>query len=124
MFCKVSLIGRLTKDTEQSKKGVKASIAYTSAFRQDENSEYESNFIDAIFFGKNSENAQKILSKGDLVYIDGNLSYSSYNDKDGVARKYACVLVSSFRILTPKKNSGDNQSKKAELEDNNSQMPF
>lgn len=105
MFCKVSIIGRLTKDVELFKtgKGVKTSIAFNSTFKN-ESGGYDSNFIDVAFYDKNAENATLYLNKGDLVFIDGHLSILDYNDDKGMPRRYVSVIVSMFRSLMTKKD--------------------
>lgn len=105
MFCKVSIIGRLTKDVSllNSGKGVKTSIAFNSTFKN-ESGRYDSNFIDISFYDKNAENATLYLNKGDLVFIDGHLSVLDYNDDKGQTKRYVSVIVSMFRSLTPKKD--------------------
>lgn len=104
MFCKVNLIGRMANDFTQIKNGVKCSVAYNSTYKQEGSDEYETNFIDIVFFGKYAEMASQYLSKGYLVYIEGSLSITSYNDKQGITRKATSVLVSFFRVLTSKKS--------------------
>lgn len=105
MFCKVSIIGRLTKDVEPFKtgKGVKTSIAFNSTFKNESGS-YDSNFIDVAFYDKNAENATLYLNKGDLVFIDGHLNILDYNDNKGMPRRYVSVIVSMFRSLMTKKD--------------------
>lgn len=101
MFCKVTLIGRLSKEVEGITNGVKFSVAYNSTQKLEDGG-YETLFIDCACFGKNAENARQYLKKGDLVYIEGNLSQSEWVDKYGNARKSYSILVSIFRSLQPK----------------------
>lgn len=105
MFCKVSIIGRLTKDVSplNSGKGVKTSVAFNSTFKNESGS-YDNNFIDVAFYGKNAENATLYLHKGDLVFINGHLSILDYNDDKGQTKRYVSVIVSMFRSLMPKKD--------------------
>lgn len=102
MFCKVTLIGRLSKDVEPAKaQGAMAfSVAYDNG--KDKNGEKISCFVDCITFGKSAQNAKLYLKKGDLIYIDGNLSVTTYEGKDGIKRKGVSILVNMFRILTPR----------------------
>lgn len=102
MFCKVTLIGRLSKDVEPAKaQGAMAfSVAYDNG--KDKNGEKISCFVDCITFGKSAQNAKLYLKKGDLIYIDGNLSVTTYEGKDGIKRKGVSILVNMFRILSPR----------------------
>ena len=100
MFCKVTLIGRISKDVEPAKaQGAMAfSVAYDNG--KDKNGEKISCFVDCITFGKTAQNAKLYLKKGDLIYIDGNLSVTTYEGKDGIKRKGVSILVNMFRILS------------------------
>lgn len=102
MFCKVTLIGRASKDVEPAKaQGAMAfSVAYDNG--KDKNGEKISCFVDCITFGKTAQNAKLYLKKGDLIYIDGNLSVTTYEGKDGIKRKGVSILVNMFRILSPR----------------------
>lgn len=144
MFCKVNLIGRVANDFTQIKNGAKCSVAYNSTYKQEGSNEYETYFVDVVFFGKYAEMAIQYLSKGYLVYIEGNLSNVIYNDKKGETRRYVSVLVSFFRVLTSKKSLMNNDkqdiyqgkpvkkydNERMELEnelyfeDENKEMPF
>ncbi len=102
MFCKVTLIGRISRDVEPAKaQGAMAfSVAYDNG--KDKNGEKISCFVDCIAFGKTAQNAKLYLKKGDLIYIDGNLSVTTYEGKDGIKRKGVSILVNMFRILSPR----------------------
>lgn len=102
MFCKVTLIGRISKDVEPAKaQGAMAfSVAYDNG--KDKNGEKISCFVDCITFGKTAQNAKLYLKKGDLIYIDGNLSVTTYEGKDGIKRKGVSILINMFRILSPR----------------------
>lgn len=102
MFCKVTLIGRISRDVEPAKaQGAMAfSVAYDNG--KDKNGEKISCFVDCITFGKSAQNAKLYLKKGDLIYIDGSLSVTTYEGKDGIKRKGVSILVNMFRILSPR----------------------
>lgn len=102
MFCKVTLIGRLSKEVEPAKaQGAMAfSVAYDNG--KDKSGEKISCFVDCVTFGKTAQNAKLYLKKGDLIYIDGNLSVTTYEGKDGIKRKGVSILVNMFRILSPR----------------------
>lgn len=102
MFCKVNLIGRVTRDAEPSKaQGATAfSVAYENG--KDKQGEKIVCFVDCITFGKQAQNALLYLKKGSLVYIDGSLSITSYEDKQGIKRKGVSIAVGMFRILSAK----------------------
>jgi len=57
-------------------------------------------------FGKQAETAAEHLKKGDSVYIEGRLSYGSY-EKDGVKHYTTDILVNEFKFNSSKRD-GDN----------------
>ena len=50
-------------------------------------------------FGKVAENAQKILQKGSLVYVEGELKYRTVEKEDGTKIRYTDINAKDFRIL-------------------------
>jgi len=53
-----------------------------------------------VAWGKNAENFQKILGKGDEVAIQGKLTHRSYEDKEGNTRYVTEVVVNEFVKLS------------------------
>ena len=45
------------------------------------------------------ENAQKILQKGSLVYVEGELKYRTVEKEDGTKIRYTDINAKDFRIL-------------------------
>lgn len=82
---KVILIGRLTKDPDvrySNNNGEQLCIArYTLAV--DRIKKGEADFINIVAFGKNGEFAEKYLSKGTKIAVEGRIQTGSYEDKDG-----------------------------------------
>lgn len=82
---KAILIGRLTKDPDvrySNNNGEQLCIArYTLAV--DRIKKGEADFINIVAFGKNGEFAEKYLSKGTKIAVEGRIQTGSYEDKDG-----------------------------------------
>lgn len=82
---KAILIGRLTKDPDvrySNNNGEQLCIArYTLAV--DRIKKGETDFINIVAFGKNGEFAEKYLSKGTKIAVEGRIQTGSYEDKDG-----------------------------------------
>lgn len=104
MFCKVTLIGRISSDIENIKQGLKFSVAHNSTQKGDDG-KYETQFVECVCFGKNADNLTQYAGKGDLLYIEGNLQISEYVDRNNNARKSTSILVGMFRILQQSKSN-------------------
>ena len=102
----VQLIGHLGKDPEvkqlESGRFVgKVSIATNDIYKNAKGEKViETQWHNLVVWGKNAENMQKILRKGDEVAIQGKLTHRSYEDKEGVMRYVTEVVVSEFVKLS------------------------
>ena len=108
---KVHIIGHLGKDPEltYSKSGMafaKFSIA-TSERKKNDAGEWEekTDWHNITLFGKTAEAAGQYLAKGKQVYIEGRISYNSW-EKDGVKQYFTNILGSRMVMLGSK---GDSQ---------------
>ena len=109
----VSLIGRLTKDPEIRATQSGEQIArYTLAVdRPTKNSENSADFITCVAFGKAAEFAQRFLSKGVKIGIDGRIQTGSYTNKNGekvyttdvvIISHTFCEKIGAEKISAPK----------------------
>ena len=102
----VQLIGHLGKDPEvkqlESGRFVgKVSIATNDIYKNAKGEKViETQWHNLVTWGKNAENMQKILRKGDEVAIQGKLTHRSYEDKDGVTRYVTEIVVNEFVKLS------------------------
>lgn len=112
----VSLIGRLTRDPEIRATQSGEQIAkYTLAVdRPTKNSEQTADFISCVAFGKAAEFAQRFLSKGVKIGIDGRIQTGSYTNKDGqkvfttdvvIISHTFCEKVGSEKTSAPKQDA-------------------
>ena len=62
----------------------------------------ETQWHSIVAWGKNAENFQKILNKGDEVAVQGKLTHRSYEDKDGITRYATEIMVNEFVKLSHK----------------------
>ena len=89
---KVILVGNLGNDPDvkYSQGGMcitKISVATTSSRKNKDGERVESTqWHRVVLLGKLGEIAGEYLRKGGSVYIEGELRYGKYNDKDGVER--------------------------------------
>ena len=102
----VQLIGHLGKDPEvkQLESGrfvAKVSIATNDIYKNAKGEKViETQWHNLVTWGKNAENMQKILRKGDEVAVQGKLTHRSYEDKEGVTRYVTEVVVNEFVKLS------------------------
>jgi single-strand DNA-binding protein len=113
---KVMLIGRLGKDPEirQTANGAVANFTIaTSEVYKDKNGQRQelTDWHNIVMWRYNAENAEKLLRKGKLVYIEGKLKTRSWDDKDGNKRYTTEVNADSFILLDrDKREDGDSYS--------------
>lgn len=108
---KVQLIGNLgnnpdVRNTESGKKMARVSIATNENYRNAKGETVkETQWHNAIAWGKNAEVIEKYLTKGSQVAIEGKLVNRNYVDKDGIKRYITEVQVNDI-LLLGSKNSG------------------
>jgi len=113
MVNKVILVGRLGRDPEgrylpDGTLVVSLSVA-TDENRKNKDGERQkkTEWHRVVAFGKLAEICEQYLSKGSLVYIDGQLQTRSWEGKDGNKRSTTEVVAKVMLMLDSKgKNSG------------------
>lgn len=138
MFCKVQMIGYVSKECEIKGKAQNVgvfSVAYSGSRRSLTTGEYESIFLNCSVFKDNIQRALDMLHKGDLVYCEGSLDIQDYNDRNGVKRQATSLNVGMFRVLKSK-NAAQGAKQKAvaskpskkqaevDFDDDDYEMPF
>ena len=102
---KVTLIGNLGNTPEILKldggtKLAKFSIATNESYRNDKGELVtETEWHNILLWRGLAENAEKLLKKGSLVYLEGKLKTRSYTDKDGIKRYVTEIIGDSFILL-------------------------
>jgi len=102
---KVILVGNLTRDPDirYSNEGKMITKIAVATGRGDKDTEYTT----VVLFGQQAEVAGQWLKKGRQVYIEGRLSTSKYQDKEGQTRYTTEVIASDMQLLGPKEKSAD-----------------
>lgn len=121
MINKVILIGRAGKapdlhKTKSEKKVAKFSLVTTKAFKDEttENGWREENqWHNIVVWGKSAETVSKKIQKGDIVYVEGEVTYRNYENKDGQT-VYITEIVGFARSLTFRKTEENNTPKERE----------
>jgi len=110
MINRVILVGNLTADPEvrATPKGVYVAnlrLATNTYAGKDEAGEAKekTEYHRLVVFGRQAEIAGEYLRKGRLLYVEGRLQTSSWDDATTGVKKYGTeVVVDSFKMLGPK----------------------
>jgi single-strand DNA-binding protein len=104
---KLLINGRLVKDpeTNDARSFAKLYVAIKRKFKNKQNNEYESDFLNFIAFGKTAEYILNYVRKGDLVNIEGNVQISSY-EKDGEKKSSIQFIVDNLSTLAKSQKNG------------------
>ena len=105
---KVQLIGNLgnapeVKTTESGKKLARFSVATNESYRNAKGEKVtETTWHNLVAWGKVAEIAEKYLTKGSEIAIEGKLINRSYTDKDGNKKYITEVQVNELLMLGSK----------------------
>lgn len=97
---------------ENGKKIAKCSIAVNEVYKNNEGERVvNTSWFNLIAWGKTAELVEKLLIKGSEIAIEGKLSTSSYDDKDGNKRFVTEVVINEFQLVSggSPKNSTDSE---------------
>ena len=81
----------------------KTTLAVKREFKKD-----ETDWINAIAFGKTAETMAQYLTKGSKIGVVGRIQTGSYQAQDGTKKYTTDVVIESFEFLSSKKKT-DNQ---------------
>ena len=102
---KVILVGRLGRDPETRYTGGGQAVANfsvaTDETYKDRNGERQkrTEWHRIVAWGKKAEFAQQYLKKGSLIYIEGSIRSSEWQDKEGQKRTKVEIIASEFRFV-------------------------
>ena len=105
---KVQLIGRLgndpeIKDTKNGSKLAKLSLATDESYRDAKGTKVDNTqWHRLVAWDRNADFAEKFLTKGQQIAIEGRLVSGSYEDKDGNRRYTTDIHVNDFMMLGSK----------------------
>ena len=70
-----------------------------------------------ILWKRLAEVVEKDVHKGDKLYIEGRLRYSTYDDKNGIRHNLTELWAENMEMLTPKSQSGKTSTEHQKLVD-------
>ncbi|WP_181046658.1 single-stranded DNA-binding protein [Enterococcus faecium] len=102
MLNTVILQGKLTKDVElkQTNSGKEFAIVSIAVQRSYKNHEgnYDTDFFDVLFSGKQAENVAKFFHKGEAILIEGSIQQKRFTDKNGNKRTTYNIVANKFHF--------------------------
>lgn len=105
-YNKVILLGNLTRDPElrylpnSQTAVVEIGLATNRKWTaQDGSQREEVCFVDCKMFGKRAEVINKYLKKGNPIFIEGRLTFDSWQAQDGSKRSKLRVMIENFEFL-------------------------
>ena len=86
------------------------SIGVRRPFKNKQTGEYETDWVNLVFFGKTAENFANFTRKGSKVGIEGRIQSRNYENQQGQRVYVTEVVVNQFHLLDPKQsnNQGNN----------------
>jgi len=127
---KVILVGNLGKDPElRYLEGniakMRFSLATTEVFKDKAGGRNEhTEWHNVVMWRGLAETAQKILSKGTQIYLEGKLHTNSWVDKDGNKKNITEIVADHFVVLQRKDVQDTNKSPSDEGEQHTSHTPY
>ncbi len=121
---KITLIGNLTKDPENSitQSGVSFTRFTLAVNRPFTNSAGErvADYFDVIAWRQLADRCAKYLFKGSKVGINGSVQRRQYEDRDGIRRTSFDVVADEVEFLTPRQTQAQSDHDTRTAHDNNS----
>lgn len=109
---KAILVGNLGNDPEHRSTAsgmavTRVSLATTSVRKdRDGNAQERTEWHRVVFFGRLAEIAAEYLCKGSQVYIEGEIRYDKYTDKDGVEKYSTDIVANAMQMLGGRGDGG------------------
>lgn len=112
MLNRTTLIGNLGKDPElkrlESGKAIAKFSVATSKSYQDKNNEWQNvtTWHNIVVWGDRAEKAERKLKKGSRVYLEGEISNRTYEDRDGNKRTITEIVATYIMPLDKTGSAG------------------
>jgi len=104
-YNRVILIGNLTRDpqlryTPSQQPVCSFGLAINRRWKGADGQQHEEVcFVDCTAWGRNAENIQKYVTKGRPLFVEGYLTYRSWDGPDGKKRSKLEVTVNQFQFI-------------------------
>lgn len=123
-----TIIGRLTRDPEQQQAGQYNVTHFTvasSSTRKNRDGEYDTTFVRCTVFGRQGDVIAQRFQRGQPIIVSGELSTSTWQDKQGQERTSTELNVQNFSFAPQDRfqsQSPAQQGQEEEITDDD--MPF
>lgn len=101
----IMIIGRAGSDAEVRTAGAHQVAKFNVAVnrnQKDRDGNYPTDWFGVELWGKQAEQAQRLVKKGDLLSVSGTCTIDSWTDKQGGKQTKVVVKGDGFQCLTPK----------------------
>lgn len=105
---KVQLIGHLGKDPEifkfdNGQLKARVTIATNEVYRNKKGEKVtDTSWHSVVMFGKTAEIAERFLTKGNEIGIEGKLTYKTYEDKNSNKRFITEIVANELMLMSKK----------------------
>ena len=108
-------IGNIGKDNDVkfSSSGtavLSQSMGVRRPFKNKQTGEYETDWVNLVFFGKTAENFANFTRKGSKVGIEGRIQSRNYENQQGQRVYVTEVVVNQFHLLDSKNSQSNGQN--------------
>ena len=99
---RVTLLGNVGRDPEirQTATGTQVGNFSVGVSWKRKNEEQTTQWLRITVYDKLADVAQRFVSKGKQVYVEGRLNVSTYKDRDGNEKQQVEVIASELQVLT------------------------
>ena len=79
----------------------------TNRYNKKDNGQYDTvtSWHRLLFYGDRAAQALKAIKKGDIVYVEGEIKYSQYDNKDGIRQTSTDIRVNDFTVVSRTDNA-------------------
>ena len=129
MVNNVILMGHVGKDPEVRHMDNNLTVARFS-LATNERRNKDGNWVDhtewhnIVVWRDLAERTEKYVRKGRLLYIEGKLRYSSYDDKDGIKRYVTEIFADAMRLVDSKTDGAQTASSQQPVPQNVTMPPI
>lgn len=122
-----TIIGRLTRDPEQQQVGQYNVTHFTVASnstRKNREGEYDNTFVRCTVFGRQGDVIAQRFQKGQPIIVSGELSTSTWKDKQGQDRTSVEMSVQNFSFTLQDRFQNQSLGQGHDEEVTDDDMPF
>ena len=122
-----TIIGRLTRDPEQQQVGQYNVTRFTVASnstRKNREGEYDNTFVRCTVFGRQGDVIAQRFQKGQPIIVSGELSTSTWKDKQGQDRTSVEMSVQNFAFTLQDRFQDQSLGQDHDEEVTDDDMPF